>query len=114
MWAARAVGEGCTGLGGGWRSSAHVASSLELHPLLHEVLEGGEVALLRRLEKSLLLLQAQPSALSASREPGWGQGWGWVRVRVRARARLGLGLGLGQGFGLGLGLGLGLRLGLGI
>ena len=76
MWAARAVGEGCRGLGGGWRSSAHVASGLELHPLLHEALEGGEVALTRRIAKSLLRLRAQPSALSASQEPGWVQGWG--------------------------------------
>ena len=62
--------------GGGGRGGAHVVYGIHVHPLLHEALEAGEVALLRRLVKSLLRLRAQPSALSASQEPGWRQGWG--------------------------------------
>ena len=86
--AARAEGERRRGLGGGgWRGGADVVCGLELNPLLHEALEGGEVALLRRLEKSLLLrLRAQPSALSASQEPGWGPRLG-AGAKVGARGR---------------------------
>ena len=67
----RARGAGGWG-GAGGRGGAHPAFGLEVHPLLHEALEGGEVAPLRRLAKSLLRLRAQPSALSASQVPGWG------------------------------------------
>ena len=68
---------GRRGLGaGGGRGGAHLVCGIHVHPLLHEALEGGEVALLRRIAKSLLRLRAQPSALSASQEPGWVQGWG--------------------------------------
>ena len=69
---------GAGGWGGGWRGGAHVAvCGLEVHPLLHEALEGGEVALLRRIAKSRLLrLRAQPSALSASHDRAGSQGWG--------------------------------------
>ena len=75
---------------GGWRGGAHPAAfGLKVHPLLHEALEGGEVALLRRIEKSRLLrLRAQPSALSASQEPGWGQGWGWGQGRGQGQAEV--------------------------
>ena len=67
----RARGGG--GWGGGGRGGAHVVFGLEVHPRLHEALEGGEVAVHRRIEKSLLLrLRAQPSALSASQERGCG------------------------------------------
>ena len=51
---------GRRGLGGG-----HVVCGPKVQPLRHEAREGGEVALLRRLEKSLPRLRAQPSALSA-------------------------------------------------
>ena len=78
---------GAGGWGGGWRGGAHVAvCGLEVHPLLHEALEGGEVALLRRIAKSLLPLRAQPSALSASQEPGWGPRLG-AGAKVGARGR---------------------------
>ena len=56
-------------VGGGWRGGAHLVHGIHVHPLLHEALEGGEVALRRRLAK-ILLLRAQPSALSASQEQG--------------------------------------------
>ena len=74
--------------GGGGRGGAHIAAfGIHVHPLLHEALEGGEVALLRRIEKSLLLrLRAQPSALSASQEPGWGPRLG-AGAKVGARGR---------------------------
>ena len=50
-------GRGAEGpVGGGWRGGAHLAFGLEVHPLLHEALEGGEVAIPRRSEKSLLRL----------------------------------------------------------
>ena len=65
-----AEGEGKWGAGGGWRSGAHMVCVLKVHPLLHEAGEGGEVALERRIDKSLLRLRAQPSALSASQELG--------------------------------------------
>ena len=56
---------------------AHPVFGLEVHPVLHEALEGGEVALLRRIAKSRLLrLRAQPSALSASHDRAGSQGWG--------------------------------------
>ena len=80
---------GAEGAGGGWRGSAHAICGIHIHPLRHEALEGGElrhealeggeVALLRRLDKSQLRLRAQPSALSASREPA-------RRVRMARRA----------------------------
>ena len=55
----------------GWlRGGAHIVCGIHIHPLLHEAGEGGEVALLRRIKKSLLRLRAQPSALSASQEQG--------------------------------------------
>ena len=82
-------GRGAEGAGGGWRGSAHAICGIHVHPrshealeggeLRHEALEGGEVALLRRLDKSQLRLRAQPSALSASREPA-------RRVRMARRA----------------------------
>ena len=78
----RAEGAG----GGGWRGGAHpgFVCGLEVHPLLHEALEGGEVALLGRIEKSRLRLRAQPSALSASQELGWGPRLGaGAKVGVR-------------------------------
>ena len=71
------------GAGGG---GAHHVCGIHVHPLLHEALEGGEVALLRRIEKSQLRLRAQPSALSASQEPGWGPRLG-AGARVGARGR---------------------------
>ena len=52
------------------RGGAHLVCGIHVHPLLHEAGEGGEVALLRRLDKILLRLWAQPSALSASQEQG--------------------------------------------
>ena len=58
------------GAGGGLRGGAHGASGLKVNPLLHEALDGGEVALPHRLVKSLLRLWARPSALSASQEQG--------------------------------------------
>ena len=72
--------------GAGWRGGAHPVCGLEVHPLLHEALEGGEVAARRRIEKRLLRLRAQPSALSASQEPGWGPGLG-AGAKVGARGR---------------------------
>ena len=74
-WAARVAGgkgggRRAEGAGGGWQDVAHIGCGLKVHPLLHEAGEGGEVALLRRLAKSLLRLRAQPSALSASQEQG--------------------------------------------
>ena len=80
----RARGGG--GLGAGWRVGAHVVCGIHVHPLRHEAGEGGEVALLRRLEKSLLRLRAQPSALSASQEPGG-------EARARGEASRGAGSG---------------------
>ena len=73
---------------------------LKVHPLLHEAGEGGEVALERRIDKSLLRLRAQPSALSASQELG-----GEARARGEASAGVhrvrvtvsGLATGLGMG-----------------
>ena len=86
----RARGGG--GWGGGGRGGVHPAFGLVVHPLLHEALEGGEVAVHRRIAKSLLRLRAQPSALSASQEPGWGprlgQGWGWSRGSGHLALRL--------------------------
>ena len=77
--------QGARGAGG--RGGAHgAACGLEVHPLLHEALEGGEVAHHRRVAKSLLRLRAQPSALSASQEPGWGPRLG-VGARAGARGR---------------------------
>ena len=46
------------------QGGAHPMPGIHVHPLLQEALEGGEVARTRRLEKSLLRLRAQPSALS--------------------------------------------------
>ena len=71
-------GRGAEGAEGGWRGGAHLVCGLKVHPLRHEALDGGEVALHRRAEKSLLRLRAQPSALNASQEQG-GRGacvWG--------------------------------------
>ena len=76
-------GQGTEGGGGGWRGGAYLVFGLKVHPLLHEAGEGGEVALLRCLEKSLLRLRAQPSALSPSQEHK-----GARRVRVCGDARL--------------------------
>jgi hypothetical protein len=70
--AARAVGEVAEGAAGGSRGGAHLICGLEVHPLRHEALEGGEVALPCRLDKILLRLRAQPSALSAvAGSKGW-------------------------------------------
>ena len=78
--------EGARGAGG--RGGAHPVCGLEVHPLLHEALEGGEVAILRRIAKSLLRLRAQPSALSASQVPGWGPSWGWGQGRGNRQAEV--------------------------
>ena len=64
-------GRGAEGARGGWRGGAYLlVCGIHVHPLLHEAGEGGEVALLRRLVKSLLRLRAQPPALSAPQELG--------------------------------------------
>ena len=64
-------GRGAEGAGGGWRGGAHLFG-LKVHPLRHEAREGGEVALPCRLDKILLRLRAQPSALSAvAGSKGW-------------------------------------------
>eukprot|EP00964_Phaeocystis_antarctica_P110829 scaffold75167_cov56-Phaeocystis_antarctica.AAC.2 len=63
-------GRGADGCGGGWRGGAHLVCGIHVHPHLDEALEGGEVAIPRRLAKSLLRLRAQLSALSASQEQG--------------------------------------------
>ena len=56
---------------GGWRGASDLASDLNVHPLLHDAGEGGEVAFPRcQHDNSLLRLWAQPFALSASHEPG--------------------------------------------
>ena len=63
------------GGGRGGRGGAHVGGGLKVHPLRHEALEGGEVALLRRLGKSRSRLRAQPFALSTV-----AGGKGWARL----------------------------------
>ena len=63
-------GRGAEGAGGGSRGGAHHVFGINVPPLLREAGEGGEDALIRRLDKSLLRLRAQPSALSASQELG--------------------------------------------
>ena len=69
--AAREEGEGRRGLVGRLaRGGAHLVCGIHVHPLLHEALDGGEDALLRRLDKIILRLRAQPSALRTSQEQG--------------------------------------------
>ena len=75
--AARTVGEGRKGVGGGWRGGAHLECCIHVHPLLHEAGEGGEVALTRRIEKILLRLRAQAPTLSASITGARGRGAVW-------------------------------------
>ena len=89
-------GRGAEGAGGGSRGVAHAVCGLKVHPLLHEALEGGEVALLRCLEKSLLRLRAQPSALSASQDQGSvAREYGEASQGSRSETRSGLGGGVG-------------------
>ena len=89
-------GRGAEGAGGGSRGVAHAVCGLKVHPLLHEALEGGEVAIPRRLAKSLLRLRAQPSALSASQEQGSeARAYGEASQGSRQETRPGLGIGVG-------------------
>ena len=82
-----------------------ILCGLKVHPLLLEAGEGGEVALLCRLDKSLLRLRAQPSALSASQEPG-------SEARAGGGASRGAGLGPQSAVRAGYrAVGMGMRLG---
>ena len=91
--AAREEGEGRRGLVGRLaRGGAHLVCGIHVHPLLHEAGDGGEDALPRRLDKIILRLRAQPSALSVSQELGacvWGGRPRGFKLRDTASAEAG-------------------------